>query len=302
MPMRWLSSVLLALSLLPAMAAAQPVSVLARAEALQPPVWLERDGRKSALAPGAPLQAGDRFLTGSGGRLQISFDDNSVVKLGEQAQFEMPALQLQPSAADSNGALKAVFKVIRGAFRFTTSALGKLRQREIDVAIGPTVTAGIRGTDIWGKSDEARDLLCLLEGRVEVSSPGQPVLMMDRANTSYIVPQGQTPLPLVPEPEEQIARYVPQTELVMAQAALLAEGAYQIALDSYATLKEAQAQQARLSDQGYASEIVSASVKGKTWQRLLISGLASKTEALAYAARMKEQFGFGSPWVLPLTP
>jgi hypothetical protein len=31
-----------------------------------------------------------------------------------------------------------------------------------------TITAGIRGTDLWGKADATRDIVCLIEGRITV--------------------------------------------------------------------------------------------------------------------------------------
>ena len=33
-----------------------------------------------------------------------------------------------------------------------------------------TVTAGIRGTDLWGKSAADRQIVCLIEGRIEVGA------------------------------------------------------------------------------------------------------------------------------------
>ena len=36
------------------------------------------------------------------------------------------------------------------------------------------MTAGIRGTDLWGSSDAERDLVCLVEGRITVTHPRKP--------------------------------------------------------------------------------------------------------------------------------
>ena len=43
-----------------------------------------------------------------------------------------------------------------------------LLERDVRVKVN-AVTAGIRGTDVWGKSESDRDIVCLLEGRIDVS-------------------------------------------------------------------------------------------------------------------------------------
>jgi hypothetical protein len=52
--------------------------------------------------------------------------------------------------------------VIAGAFRFTTSS--QARKRDIAIKV-KNVSIGIRGTDLWGKSTDERDLVCLIEGK-----------------------------------------------------------------------------------------------------------------------------------------
>ena len=56
--------------------------------------------------------------------------------------------------------------VVSGAFRFTTRAVHKFRgERDVRVKLAAT-TAGIRGTDLWGKSEPTRDIFCLVEGSI----------------------------------------------------------------------------------------------------------------------------------------
>ena len=50
----------------------------------------------------------------------------------------------------------ASLDVLSGAFRFTTQALTKFRgERDVKVRI-VKITAGIRGTDLWGKRTRPR--------------------------------------------------------------------------------------------------------------------------------------------------
>ena len=75
----------------------------------------------------------------------------------------------------------------RGAFRFTTSVLG--RQREIRARVG-TATIGIRGTDVWGKHEDSRDFVVLLEGQIEIERDGRSVAMSEPLSL-FMAPAGQ---------------------------------------------------------------------------------------------------------------
>lgn len=274
-------------------------AALARAEAVQSPVWLERAGVKSALAAGTAVQNGDLFITGKGARLHLAMADGSVVKLGENGQLRVPILELTPLADDADGLLfSSALKVIKGAFRFTARALGKVGRREVVVSIGNTVTAGIRGTDIWGKSDPEQDLICLLEGRIEVSSPDQEPQIMDEANTFYVVPRDAAPLPIAPAPPEKLEQWVPQTELNPSAATLTADGGYMVGLESHDNTEAALAAVEKFAELGYATEITRAKLGDTTWYRVVITGLATDQEARAFAAQLQQTLKLNSPWVL----
>lgn len=274
--------------------AADSSSILARAVALQPPVWVERDGGRAALGPGAPLYPGDRYQTGPGARLHLELEDGSTVKLGESAQFDLPALALVDDGS-RDGVLKGALKVVKGAFRFTTSALGALRRRDLDVYIGPTITAGIRGTDIWGKADASRELICLIEGRIEVSSRGSAAQVMDKPLTYYTVPRDQPPQPVIDAPHEEIAGWVPQTELVPDDLVQFAGGRYRLVLASFGALPQAGAESRRLSALGYATDVLA--VPGGRY-RVLMSGFGSRGEALRFAQLLRRRLGIAAPWVM----
>lgn len=279
-------------------AAAADSKAVAVAESVQPPVWIERAGHRSALPAGMAVRAGDQFITGAGGRLHIALHDHSVVKLGENGQLNLPALELKPLADDKDGLFSGALKVVKGAFRFTTSQLGKLRKREIDVSIGPTITAGIRGTDIWGKSETEQDLLCLIEGRIEIGSPGHESQVMDQAASFYLVPRDQAPLSVAPVPAGKLEKWVPQTELKAEYPALKSDGAFMVGLESSTDADAAQAAARRYSDLGYAAEIVRANVGGRTWYRVVITGLATAGEAQLFAKRLSQDLKLKSPWVM----
>src|SRR4051812_20530553 len=75
-------------------------SALATVSAVQPPAWIETNGHKHALAAGQVIVAGDHLTTGAGGRAHIELAEDSIVKLGENADF---VVRLLSQASAPNG-------------------------------------------------------------------------------------------------------------------------------------------------------------------------------------------------------
>ena len=287
-------------SLLTASASAATPVFYAHVEAVQPPAWVLRASGRTALAAGAPLYAGDRYLTGAQARLHLALDDGSIVKLGEGAEFGLPTLELRPETPEQKPLLKGALQLVKGAFRFTTRALGKLRRREIEVAIGPTITAGIRGTDIWGKSDPTQELLCLIEGKLRIRSPGHAAATMDQAQSYYVVPHGQAPLPVAAAPPDQLASWMPQTELVADQPALHAGGRWSLVLAQYLEAPRARARAAQLDALGYPVVLVPRPSRDSVLHALVMEGFRRREDAQAFGVRLQAVAGFiKQPQVLP---
>lgn len=278
---------LLLLAVMPLASAAEATDY-ANVSALQPPVWVEQNGSRTALPASAAISDRGRYITGPGARLQIALADGSLVKLGENAEFELPSLQLKQSGHDS--ILQGTLKVIKGAFRYTTQALSFIHQRELDVAVGPTITIGIRGTDIWGKSDNAQDLACLLEGKVRIASPGRPETALDQSGTFYVVPRGEAPMPVAQVAPETLQTWIPQTELAADRAALQSNGPYSVVLAVY--LDEALAgRRLREFDQnGYPVRLLRQQRSGVTVFSLIVDGFSSAQSGAAFAAESKRAF------------
>ncbi|HEX7605221.1 MAG TPA: FecR domain-containing protein, partial [Usitatibacter sp.] len=154
-------------------------------EAVQYPAWLERGGNAVPLAPGTQLQAQDRLRTGGNARVQLKLPEGSAVKLGENAQFVFEKVE-------ERGIFRATLSVLSGAFRFTTDVLRKGQKRDIAIKV-QNVTAGIRGTDLWGKSTGERDWVVLLEGKISVGSEGNPTVALDKPLDLYQKPRDGAP-------------------------------------------------------------------------------------------------------------
>jgi hypothetical protein len=272
-------------------AGAAPAAVV---EGVQMPAWVERASvgavRRIPLAPGMELRGGDEVKTGAGSRLYIKLAEGSLVKLGENASLKL--LDLQP---DRGGFFRAALNVLEGAFRFTTDALAKERRRDVSIRVA-TVTAGIRGTDLWGKSMPERQIVCLIEGNIEVGAEGEAPVTMDQPRQFYQRDKGQTkPVGFV-EPA-QLGQWAVETEIADGQGAARSGGKWRLTLASVGTQSEALAVYDQVRTAGYAAEIHPAKVGGKRVYLVRISRLPTRGDAEALAAQLRGKHGVEEPKV-----
>jgi hypothetical protein len=247
--------------------------------------------RRIPLAPGMELRGGDEVKTGAGSRAYLKLAEGSLVKLGENASLRI--LELSP---ERGGLFKAALNVLEGAFRFTTDALAKERRRDVSIRVA-TVTAGIRGTDLWGKSDrEDRQVVCLIEGKIEVGAEGEAPVTMDQERQFYRREKGKTaPVGFV-EPA-QLVQWAQQTEIAEGQGAVRAGGKWHVTLATASSQSAALDVYGQLRTAGYAAEIHPAKAGAKRVYRVRISRLPTKADAEALAAQLRGMHGVEEPSV-----
>jgi hypothetical protein len=256
---------------------------------VQMPAWLDRDGKSQPLTPGEQLRNGDSIRTGANSRVLLKMGEGSAVRLGENAKLKLSNLGRR-----EDNLFTAALDVAGGAFRFTTDVLAKIHRREVDVKIA-TITAGIRGTDLWGKAASDKDLVCLLEGHIAVAHGNDAPVEMNDANTFYVVPKDAAPLPIAPVDAAKIAQWSLETEIAGGAGAARSGGKWKVilavadsqvaALDVYDAVRAG----------GYAAEIHPMGTAGKRRYQVRISQLPSKAEAQQLANSLKGQFGVTAP-------
>jgi hypothetical protein len=254
----------------------------AKVEAVQYPAWLERGGQAVPLAPGITLQAKDRVRTGDNARVQLRLSEGSTVKLGERAQFQIERVQ-------DRGIFEATLSVIAGAFRFTGKALGKKRDISIKVK---NATAGIRGTDLWGKSTEERDIVCLIEGRISVGSEGHPTVTLDQPLDFYQKPRDGAPQ-VAKVDQKQIDIWAAETEIAPDAGAGRTDGRWRVVAGLYANRDTALRLNRLLRSNGYPSVVV----KRDSDFAVQIPGLAGETQARTLMANLRRLPGIELPKV-----
>lgn len=255
---------------------------IATVEAVQYPAWLERDGTTVPLVPGTRLQPKDRLRTGEGARVRMQMGEGSAVKLGERAQFTI-------ESAEDRSIFKSALKVIAGAFRFTT-APGSGRKRDFSIT-AKNVTAGVRGTDLWGKSTDDKDLICLLEGKITVGAQGHPEVTLDQPLDFYQKPRDGKP-EVAKVDAKQVEEWAKETEVEAGGPAAQANGRWRV-VAAAKPRDEALKLNRELRRAGYPSEIVQ---KDKVYL-VQVTRLAGEPEARALMAKIRGVPGVDMPTV-----
>ncbi|MDB5804111.1 MAG: sporulation related protein [Betaproteobacteria bacterium] len=263
-------------------ALAAPTAVV---EGVQMPAWVERAGAKQPLAPGMQLNAADKISTGQNSRLLLRLAEGSTVKLGENAMLSLD--KLEQSKQNKQTFLSAALDVARGAFRFTTDAANKLNsKRDVNIRIA-TLTAGVRGTDLWGKSAGDRDVVCLIEGHIAVQREQDPVVDIAQPLQFYIAPKtadGKADRSK-PEPqlaavgEDQLKQWALETEIAAGQGAARKGGKFKFTAMKSADQNAAIKAYSDLRAAGYPAQIYPGVDAGKRSYEVRIPGLASKDDA-----------------------
>jgi hypothetical protein len=156
---------------------------------------------------GTDVNMKDELRTGPNARLQVTFRDNTVLTLGENASVVVDTYVYDPDKSTG----EAVLQATRGAFRFVTGRLKELKQKKIAVST-PFADIGIRGTEFWGGPIDAKYGILLLTGEVIVSNQAGSVTLTPGQGTDI-----PSPLDAPGEPKawggEKIARAIESVAL-----------------------------------------------------------------------------------------
>lgn len=255
----------------------------ATVESLQLSASVERGRQIVPLTPGMELKEGDRVNTGARSRLVLKLADGSTMKLGERGSLFFDRAQLR-----EDGIFDAALFVAEGAFRFTTGALDKFAgKREVSIAVN-NVTAGIRGTDLWGKSTQESDIVCIIEGSVEVNPPGEKPFTLDQRLSFYTL-EGNVSKPVATVLSDTFREWAAETEQEPGQGVATRRGKWKISVASIRKSGEALDAYNALRKAGYPAEIVPAKVGDERVYGVRLSSFESEKDAKSVVAALKGQ-------------
>lgn len=259
------------------------------------PVWAERDQSVVALSVGDELENGDVIKTGENGRAWLSMADGSVIKLGQGAQFQIKKASYVDN--DQGTVLDVALNVLKGAFRFTTGFFNSKRRtpHQVNVQIG-AITAGLRGTDIWGRNTESEDFVTLLDGAINVVADGEIPTRIDQPLALYSKKTGM--------PAEMSTISVPlssilamETELSKAEGIASIEGQYDLMLMSLMDGAFALDNMNRFKQAGYGVKKQFVTLGEQRFTRLFLPGFSTREAAQNQSIMLADRFGLDSLWI-----
>jgi hypothetical protein len=269
-----------------ALFAAPAVAQTLTVEGVVSPAWVERGGARLPLAVGMRLNDKDRVVTGPGSRLLLRMAEGSAVKLGENAALALDGLA-QKQGGDSRKVVTAALDVVRGAFRFTTGIFNSPPAgRDVKIRIR-TVNAGIRGTDLWGKSDEKRDLVCLIEGKISVAHPQTGEFTMAEPLSFFVAPRDKKPLPVAPVDRRQLEEWSAETEIQPGSGGARRGG--RVHVDATVSPDQAVARAAydRLRTAGYPAVMLPVKTVDRVDYRVRVQNFPTQQDAAAAVEKLK---------------
>jgi len=159
-------------------------------------------------------------------------------------------------------------------------------ERDVRIRVA-TVTAGIRGTDLWGKSDDQRDLVCLLEGRISVSHAQTGEITMSEPLAFFIAPRQQPPLPVGKVTAAQMRQWAAETELDTVAGGARRGGRFRVEVSTAPDQQSALRDYDAVRRAGYPAVIQPVKSATAVEYRVRIVNLLSERDAQAMAEKVK---------------
>ena len=168
---------------------------------------------------GTPVHLRDELRTGPEGRLRVTFRDDTVLTLGEEASVVIDRYVYDP---DRNVG-ETLIQTTKGAFLFASGRIKGLKQHNIAVST-PVADIGVRGTQFWGGPLDKYGVL-VLEGEITLATRLSPA--QARAPTS---PRPSIPLARSrPGAKTRLPAPSPRWRCISDFAAILAKALHQSA-------------------------------------------------------------------------
>jgi hypothetical protein len=130
-----LASIIVALTVQPALAG------IGRVKKVVGSAIIERAGQKLPVAPGFVLETGDRLVTGKGGHVGVTFNDNTRFAAGPNSQVSIPEFQFNDTTHEGN----FLASVEKGAVAIVSGQIAHSAKDAMKVRT-PSALLGVRGT------------------------------------------------------------------------------------------------------------------------------------------------------------
>ena len=141
---------------------------------------LERGAQHISVKVGTKLEKHDHIHTSPQSKLQIVFNDKTVISLGQNSQFSVDEYLFD----DKN--VQARFTINKGFFKSITGKIGKIAPSHFKVKTA-NATIGVRGTTIIGEVSPKLDIIACTYGRIVVST-AQGSVVVNKGERTIVTP------------------------------------------------------------------------------------------------------------------
>jgi hypothetical protein len=131
----------IALGLAAFLAASPAVAEIARIKQASGTAYVQRNSEQLKAAPGLPLLAGDRLVTGKDGRMSLTFVDNTRFAVGPNSNVGVSEFQYDRTRQKGS----FVTQVDRGSLAVVSGKVAKSDRDAMKVRT-PNTLLGVRGT------------------------------------------------------------------------------------------------------------------------------------------------------------
>ncbi len=125
---------------------------------------VKRDGVTLPLSLGMKLQERDSVVTNADAKVQIIFNDETIITVGKSSEFSINEYLFDEEKEENS----LQFGLLRGAMRTITGKIGKIAPQKFAVKT-KTATIGIRGTNFTIVEREDAEIVYCTYGAISVS-------------------------------------------------------------------------------------------------------------------------------------
>lgn len=274
-----------------------PAAPLATVGSLQPPAWLERAGARTPLQPGDTLAAGDRALTGRGGRAQLKLADGATLTLGGDARLEFAA----PQARGAEGGLVAGLKLLRGSALY---AAGAAPAAPPDLGIGLEAASALRAQGQRFLLRTGRQgVLCNLGHELSVVRAGGEPLHAQRPNRCHDLARLAAGKPAPAREDARLKKWIAATQFRLDGSIQIAGGGWAASVAAVRDAAEAEPHLRKLGSAGYAAAVLPMPAGHPQYAaRVVVPRFASLDDARRFAREAAPRLGFRGAWPLEAAP
>lgn len=162
-------------------------------------VTLTRDSGEILVKTGLSIEEKDTISTSDSGRVQLIFNDQTIISLGKNSNFNIQEYLFDINKPQDT---KANLSVSKGIFKAITGQIGKVNPAKFKLKT-KSASIGIRGTVFFGDVQPGKpEVIVCTQGSITVETPNGTVVI--KAGEFTTIEAGKAPTPPAPISKEQM--------------------------------------------------------------------------------------------------